>query len=195
MLVEIKCLRIGKGLDAYIESNLLPHELVEGLYSIADIEGCVKHFNSVQRKAIPVLKKDYFRNVEAYIKKMHRSLKENYAKTISNLKTVNERFMFPGIMNHYRAELNPVIGLYYEYQQARGMPNSNHNSWIIETIAEAEFNAELCAAIEADIASFRDILTRYYWPMCKYEKATPLEIFHATRMISDFERCLAEFRK
>ena len=172
-VINFVCIRIQAELDKYIKTKTLPHDLLEGTYSVDDIQKCNKHFTKRQQRAAERLIADYTKNVTENFDSLKTALRKDYTNTIETLRTTSPEFMFPSVLVKYRNNINPITALYYEVRELSTRYNSH--------------------ALANDIKRLERIIKRYYWPLVKLDDNIPLELFHAKQMIKDFRHYITVF--
>lgn len=187
-VIDFICIRIQAELDKFEKTKTLPHDLLDGIWSIEDIEKCKPHMSTAYQKRAEKLIKEYSQNMHKDLASLRESLKKEYAHGLKNSRTRSQEFIFPNIMKKYRTDINPIRAIYYETRNmVRRYNIDDHNhQWLAELVTDKEFNNAMLDALEHDIKRIEKILKRYYWPLLKLnEKQIPLELFHARQHIKD----------
>ena len=196
-VVDFVCLRIQSELDRYIRTKTLPHDLMEGTYTVEDIKKCSQNFSKKHQRAANKLITQYSESIKNNLSSIRTALKKDYSKTMLTLRTTDVDFMFPSVLIKYRHNINPVLALYYESREAVRTynPENEYKLWIVELISDREFNNRLIDALSTDIKRLDRIIQRYYWPLTVHDKENiPLELFHARQLIKDFKHCITHFQ-
>lgn len=105
--------------------------------------------------------------------------------------------MFPGILQHYRYGINPVVAIYYEMQTLCAHPERNENmhDWLEDLLTTPEFNKKIVTALEQDIKRLKHVVVTYFQALRISDELIPLELYHAKRKIEEFSRCCAYFKE
>lgn len=194
-IINIKCVRIQAELVRYQRSNVIPHDLLDGAYSIEDIKECLSNldneFQHIARKLIT----EYTVNMRENLSDLKIALRTEYASATSNLDTTGTEFVFPTVMSRYRDNLNPVTALYYDARELlrRYNPDCARHEWLLGLLQDRVFNNKLVDALSRDIVRLERIISRYYWPMHKLSNNIPLELFHARQLSKDFKHYITMF--
>jgi hypothetical protein len=187
-VIDFICIRIQAELDKFEKTKTLPHDLLDGIWSIDDIEKCKPHMSIAYQKRAEKLIKEYSQNMHKDLASLRESLKKEYAHGLKNSRTRSQEFIFPNIMKKYRTDINPIRAIYYETRNMvrRYNPDNHNHQWLAELVTDKAFNNTMLDALEHDIKRIEKILKRYYWPLLKLnEKQIPLELFHARQHIKD----------
>jgi len=187
-VIDFICIRIQAELDKFEKTKTLPHDLLDGIWSIEDIEKCKPHMSTAYQKRAEKLIKEYSQNMHKDLASLRESLKKEYAHGLKNSRTRSQEFIFPNIMKKYRTDINPIRAIYYETRNMvrRYNPDNHNHQWLAELVTDKAFNNAMLDALEHDIKRIEKILKRYYWPLLKLnEKQIPLELFHARQHIKD----------
>jgi len=195
-IISFKCVRIQSELERYERSKIIPHDLIEGTYSIDDIEECLCHFDAKNQYIATKLIKAYKNNMAKHFEEIKVELRNEYSVVISNLETLSTDFQFPTVLRRYRPDINPVTALYYESRElVRSFDHYNdRHQWLLGLIQDREFNNQLVDALSKDIVRLDRIVSRYYWPMHKLSNDIPLELFHSRQITTDFKHYITMFR-
>lgn len=194
-VIDFVCIRIQAELDKYIKTKTLPHDLLEGTYSVDDIQKCNKHFTKRQKRAAERLIADYTKNVAENFDSLKTALRKDYTNAIETLRTTSPEFMFPSVLVKYRNNINPITALYYEVRELSTRYNSHdeYHVWLLELVKDKEYKNKMIDALANDIKRLERIIKRYYWPLVKLDDNIPLELFHAKQMIKDFRHYITVF--
>lgn len=187
-VIDFICIRIQAELDKFEKTKTIPHDLLDGVWDIHDIEKCKPHMAKKYQVQADRLIKEYSQNMKKDLPALRDALKKEYAHGLNNSRTRGLDFVFPNIMKKYRTDINPIRAIYYETRDmVRGYNPDNHNhQWLAELVTDREFNNKMLEALEHDMKIIERILKRYYWPLLKLkEKEIPLELFHARQYIKD----------
>lgn len=186
-IINFVCLRILSELDKFEKTKTIPHALLDGAFTMEDIEECREHMSPKYRRLANRLIKEYNTAISTSIDSMRESLKKDYNHIVSHAYTNSDDFWFPAIASEYRSEINPVRALYYEVRTMVNTYNDENDKhvWLAGLITDKEFNNLLLDALAADISQIEHLLKRYYWPMLKHSKTIPLELFHARQVMKD----------
>jgi len=60
-VIDFICVRIQAELEKFSKTTTLPHDLLDGVYTIEDIESCKKHFTKRQIRLANKIIKEYDR--------------------------------------------------------------------------------------------------------------------------------------
>lgn len=187
-VIDFICIRIQAELDKFAKTKTIPHDLLDGVWSIEDIEKCKPHMPKLYQKRADKLIAEYSQNLNKNLEELREALKREYANGLANSRTRDQQFQFPHIAKKYRTDINPVRALYYETRNMtrRYNPDDYTHQWLAELITDREFNNSILDALEHDIKRIEKVLKRYYWPLLKLnETEIPLELFHARQLIKD----------
>jgi len=187
-VVDILCIRIQSELNRYEETGTVPHDLLEGAFSINDIKECMPYYSPKHKKLATKLITDYEVFIEKSIPHLRKNLRKEYNSIINKLETSSSDFMFPTILIKYRNDINPVKALFYETRDMfrRFNPENPVHHWLLELVSDKEFSNQLLDALSRDIKRLERIISRYYWPFTKHDDNIPLELFHARQLMKDF---------
>lgn len=194
-IISFKCVRIQSELERYERSKIIPHDLIEGTYSIDDIEDCMCHFDAKNQYIAAKLIKAYKNNMAKHFEEIKLELRNEYSAVISNLETLSTDFQFPTVLRRYRPDINPVTALYYESRElVRSFdPDNERHQWLLGLLQDRVFNNQLVDALSKDIVRLDRIVSRYYWPMHKLSNDIPLELFHSRQITTDFKHYITMF--
>ena len=186
-VIDFICVRIQSELEKFSKTGTLPHDLLDGVYTIEDIESCKKHFTKRQVRLANKITKEYDRQTRESLDSLKSALKKEYAALTRQSRTRSGDFTFPHIIKKYRPGINPIRALYYDARDMtrRYNPTSDHHIWLVGLLTDLEFNNSLLNALEADVKRLERIIKRYYWPILKHDTGIPLELFHARQLIKD----------
>ena len=187
-VVDILCIRIQSELNRYENTRTVPHDLLEGAFSIDDIKECMSYYSPKHKRLANKLIKEYEVFIEKNIDHLRKNLRREYKTTMDMLETAGSDFMFPTVLTKYRTDINPARALYYDTREMfrRFNPENEIHHWLLELITDKEFNNKLLDAIARDIKRLERIISRYYWPFTKHDDNIPLELFHARQLMKDF---------
>ena len=188
-LIDFKCVRLQIELDRFNRSNTIPHDLLEGSFSIEDVEECMSKFTPKYKRIATKLIKTYKLNVKKNLSQLKETLRTDYAATIETLSTHSPHFIFPLLLKKYRPNINPVTALYYESRELIRSydPTSHKDVWLHGLITDIEFNNKILDALSKDMKRLERVISRYYWPLTQLDDNIPLELFHARQMTKDFK--------
>lgn len=186
-VIDFICIRIQAELEKFGKTQTLPHDLLDGVYSIEDIQSCKKHFTAKQKRLAEKIIKEYDEKTGESLDSLKAALKREYSALVNQSRTRDEKFRFDHITVKYRPWLNPVRALYYEARDMtrRYDPTSEHDVWLSGLLTDLEFSNSLLDAMEHDVKKLERIVKRYYWPILKHDAGIPLELFHAKQLIKD----------
>lgn len=186
-VIDFICVRIQAELEKFSKTKTLPHDLLDGVYTIEDIETCKHHFTARQIRLADRISKEYDRKTGESLESLKAALKKEYAALTKQSRTRSGDFSFPHVLNRYRKGINPIRALYYDARDMtrRYDPTSEHHLWLSSLLTDLEFNNSLLDALEADVKRLERIIKRYYWPILKHDVGIPLELFHARQLIKD----------
>lgn len=195
-VVDFVLLRIQFELDSYQKTKTIPHNLLEGAYSIDDVKDYYDKLSPKHKKIADRLAKDYDKTVSTCLESVQAALRKDYVGIISTLATASPDFMFPTILGRYRKNINPVKALYYEAREVfrRYNPENPVHVWLVDLLTDAEYNNKIIDALWQDIKRLERIVSRYYLPITRYTDKIPLELFHARQLVKDFRHYLQVFR-
>lgn len=188
-IVDFVLLRIQNELEKYAKSKTIPHDLLEGVYSIDEIKDHYYDKLSAKHKKIAdKLIKDYTCKINNNLDSLKKALRREYSVLISNLETDNADFKFPSVLIKYRNNINPIRALYYDTREMIRSYNYENpfHQWLLTMIQDKEFNNKIVDALSIDIKRLEKVVSRYYLPLTKYTNDIPLELFHARQLIKDF---------
>lgn len=188
-VINFKCIRIQTELDRYQRSKTIPHDLLEGSFSMDDIEECMEHMSKKHARLAKKLIKQYKSNIENSLVECKKALRVDYSAAIKSLATVDGDFKFPTILIGYRVDINPITALYYETREMvrKFNPENPKHEWLYGLVTDSEFNNKVLSALAKDMKRLERIISRYYWPLSKLDDNIPLEIFHARQLTKDFK--------
>lgn len=194
-IVNIKCLRIQTEIERYKKSNIIPHALLEGAYSIEDINECLPCLAEEYHWTALKLISEYTVNMQENLADLKSALRAEYTSVTEGLETTKAEFVFPTVMSRYRPNLNPVSALYYDARELLRSynPNCARHEWLLGLLQDREFNNKLVDALSKDSFRLDRIVSRYYWPMHKLSDGIPLEVFHARQLSKDFRHYCTVF--
>ena len=186
-VIDFICVRIQSELTKFSKTKTLPHDLLDGVYTIEDIESCKHHFTARQIRLADKIIKEYDRQTGESLDSLKAALKKEYAALTRQSRTRSRNFSFPHVLKRYRKNINPIRALYYDARDMtrRYDPTSDHHLWLSSLLTDLEFNNSLLDALEADVKRLERIIKRYYWPILKHDVGIPLELFHARQLIKD----------
>lgn len=186
-LIDFVCVRIANELDKYHKTKTIPHDLLDSVYCVEDIEACIPQLSKKHQRIAKKLIKEYSANMEQNIDSLKASLKKEYASALENARSRDDIFWFPHIAQKYRSDINPLRALYYECREMvrTYSPDNEKHVWLAGLITDPEFNHIILDALAHDIKRIERLLKRYYWPLLKHDDSIPLELFHARQLIKD----------
>lgn len=197
-IVDFVCIRIQSELNNFKRTKTIPHDLLDGVWSIEDIESCISTFSPKHQTLAKKLIADYSKKVGQNLYSLKKSLRKEYAALARNSRTRSIDFFFPTVISRYRPDVNPVRALYYDCKELvdRYSPLNERHVWLAGLVTDLEFNNKLLEALEHDVRRLERIIKRYYWPMMKADpKNIPLELFHARQTIKDGRAYYKFFRE
>ena len=188
-IIDFNVLRIQSELDRYQKTKTIPHALLEGTYSINEIQDL--YFDKLEPKYQKIatrLHKEYFGHLKDNVDNLRNALRRDYTSVMKNLNTEHDSFWFRDVMNLYRPGMNPVRALYYQTREVtrRYNPEDPHHYWLKDLVTDREFNNILLDALARDIRKLERIIKRYYIPLTNVSPDVPLELFHAKQTLKDF---------
>lgn len=195
-LIDFVLLRIQHELNNYRRTKTVPHNLLEGAYSIDEIKD--NYYNKLDadyQKIADQLIKDYYHDIKNNTDSLKAALRKEYAATMRSLETEKSRFKFPSVLTKYRPNINPVRALYYEVREVGRTYNheNDYHEWLLGLVSDREFNNQLVDALCVDIKRLEKIVSRFYLPLLKNTTEIPLELFHARQLIKDFRHYRTTF--
>lgn len=187
-VLDFEVIRIQYELDRYLDTNSLPHILLDGAYSLEDLDRVYSKLSKKHQLLADHIKHNYQRLISSNVQELIRSLTKEYAYVIDNLDTASTEFVFPCLENKYRKNINPVRALYYEYREAASSynPENPHHDWILSTLSDNDFRNSVLDCLLKDISRLEQIIRIYYLPVSRNSAEMPLELLHAKRLVSDF---------
>lgn len=194
-IINFKCARIQSELDRYQRSKVIPHDLLEGSYSIDDVEDCLPHLSKEYQVIAKKLILVYTKNMQENLTELKIELRNEYENVTKNLETLHSDFAFPTVMTRYRSNINPVTALYYEARELMCRYNTEDpkHVWLLGLLQDREFNNKLVDSLARDIKRLDRIISRYYWATNKLSNNIPLELFHARQLTKDFKHYITMF--
>lgn len=194
-IINIKCARIQTELDRFNRSGVIPHELLEGVYSVEDIKECLQDLGEEYEWTAFKLISDYTINMRENLTDLKTALRAEYTSVTNGLDSTSSEFVFPTVMSRYRASINPITALYYDARELLRSfnPNNQRHEWLLGLLQDREFNNKIVDALSRDIVRLERIVSRYYWPMHKLSDNIPLEVFHARQLTKDFKHYITVF--
>lgn len=173
------------------------------------------NLNQVSAHSVDDLKTDYYEKLteeykgiaDAYIADYHKfqnsnreeilkQLKEDYSELFLNFATNDADFKIPGVLQHYRYGINPVVAIYYELNNLCSFPDRNETMhlWLENLVRDDDFYKKIIEALEHDIKALKHVIVTYYNILCVNDESMPIELYHAKRKIEEFSRCCAYFK-
>lgn len=185
-VIDIICVRITSELDRYQRTKTIPHDLLDGVYTIDDIEECKHNFSKKHQTLAEKLIKEYSVKINESVDSLKSALRKEYGNLIKNARTRDSKFVFSQL-NTYRPDINPIRALYYETREVvrRFNPEDEKHIWLTGLVTDKVFNNEILDALEHDLKRLERIIKRYYWPLLKHEDTIPLELFHVRQLVKD----------
>ena len=195
-VVDLVCLRILSEIDKFILTKTLPHGLLDGMFTVDDIERCFDCFEGAQRTAADQLIINYRNFVASNYSDFRELLRAEYTILTTSLSTEDTEFIVPSVMSNYRKNINPVRALYYDARELVRAYNSDseYDIWLSNLVQSPEFNSKIQEALAIDISRLDKMIRRYYWPMVNGSKQIPLELLHARQQLRDFRHYYEFFR-
>jgi hypothetical protein len=186
-IIDFICIRIQSELEKYAKTSTLPAGLLDGVFTIDDIEGCMQHFTARQTRIARKIIKDYNKRTGESLESLKEALKKEYTGLVKNARTRDPQFSFPQILRKYRADINPIRALYYDARDMvrRYDPTSEHHVWLSGVVTDLQFSNALLDALESDLKKIERFIKRYYWPILQHDPSIPLELFHARQVSKD----------
>lgn len=196
-IVDFVCLRIQAELDKFARNNSLPSSLMDGAFSIDDIDRCWHTLSGEQKVSARKLQNLYSYQIRENHETFMEAFHKDYHELLKNLKTQDNKFQFPGVLIRYRTGINPVTALFYEvrYAMRNYDPTSEYHDWLHCLITDNDFSNTLQDSLGHDIGILDCILNRYYVPLQSNDMNIPLELMHAREMIKRFKYYVRFFRK
>ena len=185
-VIDFICIRITSELDKYQRTKTLPHDLLDGEYTVEDIESCKANFSKKHQKLADKVIKEYNSKINESFDSLKIALRKEYSMLVKTARTRDPKFTFKHL-TAYRPGINPIRALYYETREVvrRFNPEDEKHIWLTGLVTDKIFNNEILDALEHDIKRLERILKRYYWPLLKHEDNVPLELFHVRQLIKD----------
>lgn len=124
-------------------------------------------------------------------------LRQDYSKLFLDFATTHSDFAFPGVLQHYRYGINPVLAIYYELQNLCAYPERDQDmhTWLENMIKDPEFSHKIISALEHDIRRLKHIIVTYYGVLCQDTDHMPVELYHARKSIEEFSLCCGYFKQ
>ena len=94
-IINFVCLRIQSELDKFEKTRTIPHALLDGVFTMEDIENCKENMSPKYQRLAKRLMKEYNVNVESNIESMRESLKRDYNHILNHAYTNSIDFCFP----------------------------------------------------------------------------------------------------
>lgn len=187
-VLDFQVIRLQYELDHYSKTNSLPHILLDGAYTLEDLDIVYPKLSKKYQKIVDRIKSSYHRMVSSQISDIVSSLKKEYAYVIANLETARPEFVFSCLSDKYRKDINPVRALYYEFREATHAynPENPRHDWILSLISDNQYRNTLLDCLLKDIQRLEAIISIYYLPISRNAAEIPLELIHAKRLVSDF---------
>lgn len=187
-VINIICVRIQNELNKYEITKTVPHDLLEGVFNLDDIEKCMEFFTPKHKKLAEKLIKDYTIFIDGNINDLRIALRKDYESVMDHLESKSNKFIFPTVMCRYRPDINPLTALYYDSRDMfrRYNPENHRHVWLLDIITDRNFSNEILDALSRDVKRLERVIQRYYWPFSKMDKNIPLELFHARQLMKDF---------
>jgi len=187
-VINIICVRIQNELNKYEITKTVPHDLLEGVFNLDDIERCMDYFSPKHKELAQKLIKDYTIFVDGNLKDLRIALRKDYESVMDTLETKSNKFIFPTVMSRYRPNINPLTALYYDSREMFRRYNSEdpRHIWLLDIITDRNFSNEMLDSLSRDVKRLERVIQRYYWPFSKVDKKIPLELFHARQQLKDF---------
>jgi len=188
-LIDFKCVRIQSELDRFNRTKTIPHDLLEGVFTVADVEDCLPSFSKKYQNIAKRFLKTYKSDISKNLKDLKHALRKDYTATINTLNTKKHEYIFPQLQRKYRPGLNPVSVLYYEAREMLRSydPTSHMHIWLHGLVTDNEYNNRILDALTRDMRRLERVISRYYWPLTQLDDNIPLELFHARQMTKDFK--------
>lgn len=188
-ILDFVVIRIQHELDKYHKTKIIPHDLLEGAFTLDVIKAQYQNLSVWHQGVADELISNYESAVDDNIDSLKMALKLDYAGAISSLKTTHKKFKFREIMDRYRPGINPIKAMYYETRELcrKYNPEDPHHVWLSALIADREFNHSVQEALAEDAGRLEKIVQRYYIPITKNTSAVPLELFHARQLVKEFQ--------
>ena len=160
--------------------------MLDGVYTVEDIESCKTNFSKKHQKLADKVIKEYNSKINESFDSLKIALRKEYSMLVKTARTRDPKFTFKHL-TAYRPDINPIRALYYETREVvrRFNPEDEKHIWLTGLVTDKIFNNEILDALEHDIKRLERILKRYYWPLLKHEDNVPLELFHVRQLIKD----------
>lgn len=189
-IIDLKFARLTFDLDTFVETNIVPDSFRDGTFTVNQLVNEYQHqLDEFRQGVLGKLLEELQKNNDQEASSLRSSLKAEYAIVMNNLKTADQKFMFPAVLHKYRAGINPVRAIYYEGIQVQKLFDRNnlHHLWLVDYITNSESNQEILAAIDEDLASLGEIIGKYYnHPLITSGNNLPVELFHAVYTAEDY---------
>ena len=105
-IINFVCLRILSELDKFEKTKTIPHALLDGAFTMEDIDECKEHMSPKYRRLAKRLMKEYDTTIENSIDSMRESLKKDYNHIVNHAYTNSNDFWFPVIASGYRTDIS-----------------------------------------------------------------------------------------
>ena len=94
-IVNFTCLRIQAELDKYSKTKTIPHDLLDGLWTVDDIESCLDAMPKRYQRWGKKLLKEYTEFLDSNVGELKKALRKEYAAGMKAARTRDEKFSFP----------------------------------------------------------------------------------------------------
>jgi hypothetical protein len=187
-VLDFQVLRLQHELDRYIKTQSLPHILLDGAYTLEDLERVYHKLSKKHQKIADRIIHEYHTLISSNLTELIASLKKEYTYVMSELETTRTEFTYSCLEDKYRKNINPVRALYYEYREAISAysPENPRHDWILSMLADNNYRNMLLDCLLKDIQRLEEIIRIYYLPISRNTIEIPLELIHAKRLVSDF---------
>ena len=89
-IVNFTCLRIQAELEKYSKTKTIPHDLLDGLWTVDDIQECMDHFSKKYERLGKKLIKEYTQFLDSNVDELKKALRKEYAAGLKAARTRDE---------------------------------------------------------------------------------------------------------
>lgn len=187
-IIDFVCVRIQSELDKFEKTKTIPHDLLDGVWTVNDIEQCINTFDEKHKRLARKLIKIYAAKMGESLDTLRKSLRRDYTAIAFQSRSRSNEFAFPTILSRYRPSINPIRAIFYDCREIvrHYNPENERHVWLAELVTDLEFNNKILDALEHDIKRVERLIKRYYWPITTLDPTNiPLELFHARQLVKD----------
>lgn len=187
-VLNFVCIRIQSELDKFEKTKTIPHDLLDGVWTVDDIEQCIDSYDKKHQRLANRLIKVYSAKAGENLETLREALRRDFIAIGKNARSRTSEFAFPTVLSRYRSGINPIRALYYDCREMvrRYNPINDRHVWLADLMNDLQFTNRLLECIESDTKKLERLIKRYYWPITKADPNNiPLELFYAKQMIKD----------